>query len=92
MMDDTTIRISCAQNGYVVEVTDPDIKKDNQSANLEKGGKTVPWRNPNVKFTFKTSKEVAKFISDNIEKLFPDEDEQAYSKAFDLAANEKDDK
>ena len=33
-MDDTTIRISCAQNGYIVEVTDPDITEDNQNADL----------------------------------------------------------
>lgn len=92
MMDDTTIRISCAQNGYVVEVTDPDIKKENRKSSLSKGGSEVTWRDPNVKFTFKTPKEVAKFITDNIDKMFPDADEQAYSKAFDLAAKEKDDK
>lgn len=86
-MDDTTIRISCAQNGYIVEVTDPDIKKQNrEGSTLEKGGKYVPWKDPNVKFTFKTPAEVAKFITDNIGKMFPDGDETSYSKSFDLAA------
>lgn len=89
-MDDTVIRISCAQNGYIVEITDPDIKSDNASANLMKGGKTVPWRDPNVKFTFETPPEVAKFITTNIGKMFPDSNQTAYSKAFDLAAKPKD--
>lgn len=88
-MDDTTIRISCAQNGYIVEVTDPDIKKDNEGAELEKGGKSVPWRDPNVKFTFATPVEAAKFITDNIEKLFPDKDSTSFSSSFDMAAKEK---
>lgn len=88
-MDDTTIRISCAQNGYIVEVTDPDIKKDNRGADLVKGGKTVPWRDPNVKFTFKTPKEVADFITTNIDKMFPDEDASAYASSFKMAAEDK---
>lgn len=86
-MDDTTIRISVAQNGYIVEVTDPDIKQDNRNASLSKGGKVVPWRDPNVKFTFTTPDEVAKFITDNIDKMFPDAGDSAYSKAFDVAAS-----
>lgn len=87
-MDDTTIRISCAQNGYIVEVTDPDIKKDNQGGTLSKGGKEVPWRDPNVKFTFKTAKEVAAFITTNIDKMFPDGEETSYASSFDMAAKE----
>lgn len=88
-MDDTTIRISCAQNGYIVEVTDPDITKDNRGADLMKGGKTVPWRDPNVKFTFKTPKEVAAFITTNIDKMFPDAEETSYASSFKMAAEEK---
>jgi hypothetical protein len=88
-MDDTRIRISKAQNGYIVEVTDPDIQKDNREADLVKGGKTVPWRDPDVKFTFATAKEVAEFITTNIDKMFPDNDSAAYSKAFEVASNEK---
>ena len=84
-MDDTTIRISCAQNGYTVEVTDPDIKKENDKRYLTKGGMDVPWKDPHVKFVFKTPAEVAKFITGNIDKLFPDDDE--YSSAFDLAVS-----
>lgn len=85
-MDDTTIRISCAQNGYIVEVTDPDIKKQNrEGSTLEKGGKYIPWKDPNVKFTFKTPEEVAQFITTNIGKMFPDSGETSYSKSFDVA-------
>jgi hypothetical protein len=84
VMDDTTIRISCAQNGYIIEVTDPDIKKQNQKRDmsLSKNGADVPWRDPHVKFTFKSPAEVAKFITTNIDRMFPDSDE--YSTAFDL--------
>jgi hypothetical protein len=89
MMDDTTIRISCAQNGYIVEVTDPDIKKDNMGADLVKGGKSVPWRDPNVKFTFATPQEAGKFITDNITKMFPDKDATSFASSFDMAAKEK---
>lgn len=85
-MDDTSIRISKAQNGYAVDVTDPDIRKDNRNADLVKGGKHIPWRDPNVKFVFKTPAEVAKFITDNIDKMFPDGDE--YSTSFSLAAKD----
>lgn len=88
-MDDTRIRISKAQNGYIVEVTDPDIKKKNRESDLTKGGKVVPWRDPDVKFTFKTAKEVATFITTNIDKMFPDDADTAYSKAFDVASEEK---
>jgi hypothetical protein len=92
MMDDTTIRISCAQNGYIVEVTDPDIKKQNREGEmtLTKNGKVTPWRDPHVKFTFKTPKEVADFITTNIDKMFPDDDDTAYSTAFDVASKTKD--
>lgn len=90
MMDDTTIRISCAQNGYIVELTDPDIKKDNMAGtSLSKGGKNVPWRDPHVKFTFKTTDEVKQFLDDNLDKMFPDSDESSYSSSFDLAAKDK---
>lgn len=88
-MDDTTIRISKAQNGYVVEVTDPDIKKQNRESDLMKGGKSVPWRDPNVKFTFATPKEVSDFITTNIDKMFPDDSATAFSSAFDVASKEK---
>ena len=88
-MDDTTIRITCAQNGYIVEVTDPDIKNDNMGATLSKGGKDVEWRDPNVKFTFKTAKEVAEFITTNIDKMFPDEDASSYASSFKMAAEDK---
>jgi len=88
MMDDTTIRISSAANGYIVEVDDPDIKKDNAGATLKKGGVDVAWRDPSVKFTFKTAKDAASFITDNIDKMFPDEKETSFSTSFDMAAKE----
>lgn len=88
-MDDTTIRISCAANGYIVEVQDPDIKKDNQGADLMKGGKSVPWKDPNVKFTFATPQDAADFIKANIEKLFPDDEQSSFSKTFDMASKDK---
>lgn len=89
-MDDTSIRIGCAKNGYTVEVTDPDIRKQNRSSDLRKDGKIVPWRDPNVKFVFKTPAEVAKFITDNIDKMFPDSDDDSYGTSFAIAAKEKD--
>ena len=88
-MDDTTIRISCAQNGYIVEVDDPDIKADNKGASLKKGGDMVEWKDPSVKFTFATAKEASEFIAENIDKMFPDEKETAFSTAFDMATKDK---
>lgn len=89
-MDDTRIRISRAQNGFIVEVTDPNIKKQNRNADLSKGGKIVPWRDPDVKFTFTTASEVSDFIKTNIGKMFPDDDDAAYSTAFKVASEAKD--
>lgn len=86
-MDDTTIRISRAQNGFIVQVDDPDIKEDNMG-DLTKGGKSVPWKDPTVKFTFTTAKDAAEFITTNISKMFPNEDASAFSKSFDMAAKD----
>lgn len=81
-MSTCTIRIERLANGYEVEITDPAIAKANSSA------KVGAWRDPNIGYAFKTSKEVMAFLSKNLEKALPQDD---YTTSFDKAASEGDD-
>lgn len=77
------IKIERAQNGFEVELEDPEIVK----ANDESEGR---YRDPYVCYVFKTKQEVFDFLDKVIDKLDADEenDESEYTSAFDEAAGE----
>lgn len=82
-MSDFSIRIERLQNGFEVTMRDPDIVKANNAASNKSG--PCPYKDPNLEYAFTTSKEVLDFVKANIDKALPDD---AYSDAFDLAAEE----
>lgn len=76
-----TIRIERIQNGFVLEITDPEIVKENKDK--ESFGKG--WRDPDVKYNFDTSEDLMEFLSENIDKALPMDE---YSASFDAAVKE----
>lgn len=88
----TIIRISRLQNGFSVSLNDPEIvKKNRERDNSSKGAVCVPYRDPEVTYAFNNPNAdaaVAKFISENISKVLPEDE---YSSTFDKAAKEAQD-
>lgn len=82
-MSHNVCKIERLANGYEVELTDPQIVKENQSAKLGK-----PWKDPKVCYAFKSAKEVVKFLSKHLETALPLDE---YSTSFDKATEEEDD-
>lgn len=81
MRNMTTIRIERVQNGYVMEITDPEIVK----ANKDKESYGKGWRDPDVKYSFDESSELLEFLSKNIDKALPMDE---FSASFDAAVKE----
>lgn len=81
MRNTCTIRIERVQNGYVMEITDPDIVK----ANKDKESYGKGWRDPDVKYTFEDSGELLGFLKKNIDKALPMGE---YEASFDAAVKE----
>lgn len=79
-----TIRIERVQNGYVMEITDPEIVKQNRDK--ESYGKG--WRDPDVKYTFDEASELLEFLTKNIDKALPMDE---YDASFDAAVKEASD-
>lgn len=79
-MGDCVARIEKLQNGYEVEMKDPEIVKANMKPS--KGG-VGTYRDPNVAYVFKTVEEVLAFLKTNLEKAIPADD---YESSFDEAA------
>jgi hypothetical protein len=80
-MTHTLAKIERAKNGFEVEMCDPKIKQ----ANMGDG----PYKDPYVKYVFKTSAEVLAFMKENLDKAVPMEDE--YESSFNEAMMEEDD-
>lgn len=57
-------RIERAENGYEVEVTDPEIVKQNNE-------KDSSYKNPNVSYVFEDIDGVLKFLKANLDKTLP---------------------
>lgn len=86
-MGEYVVKIERLKNGWEVEMTDPEIIKQNQKSS--KGNAPSPWKDPNVGYAFKTAAEVCKFLEKNLEKAVPmDEYESSVDEA---AATEKED-
>lgn len=77
-MSDCICKIERAENGYEVEVYDSKTAARNGKMN-------TPWEEPYKSYLFNSSKEVAKFISDNLENFGT---ENEYDVAFKKASKE----
>lgn len=81
MSNDCTIRINRLANGYTVQMTDPKIVAENNKRDSKTG--YTPYRNPDVSFAFDDTKQVVKFISENLDKALPmDEYDTSFKKAL----------
>lgn len=81
-MSEYVVKIEKLTNGYEVEYRDPDIVKANR-APTPKGGMSKPWRDPSRAMAFTTAKEVADFLSKNLDKMVADADyETSFSNAL----------
>lgn len=80
-MGECVIKIERLNNGWEVEMTDPEIVKQNQKPS--KGNSYTPYKDPKVAYAFKKKEEVVKFISANLEKAMPMDE---YESSFDEAA------
>jgi hypothetical protein len=74
------IRIERAQNGFVVSMDDPEIMAKNRKTD-------GPYRDPEVQFVFDDEAEVIAFLTKNLNKIIPPEDDE-YSSSFDAAVGE----
>ena len=75
-----SIRIERAQNGFVVCMDDPAIAKQNRESD-------GPWKDPMQQFVFDDKDGVLKFLTKNLDKIVPD-DEDDYDSSFDAAVKE----
>ena len=80
-MSEYVCRIERLQNGFEVEINDPEIAKQNKSS---KGS----WRGPMVGYVFKDVKEVLAFLEKNLDKAMPGDESES---SFDKAVGEEDD-
>lgn len=76
------IEIEKAENGYIVEVHDPKIVRENQKSG-------AGWRDPDRYFLFNTWEKVVEFLRKSGDKLFAEGDYDAAFKA--MVAEAKDD-
>jgi len=83
-MSDTLLKIEKMENGYEVEICDPDIMEQN-----EKNSKNAQWRDPWKSYAFGTVEEVAKFVSIHLGKLKPPPGaDEEYAAAFKSATKD----
>lgn len=61
-MSEEVLRIEKLENGYEVEVCDPDIKKANAKPKTE-------WKSPWKAYAFSTDKEVIAFVTKHLASL-----------------------
>jgi len=86
-MDRYVCRIERLNNGYEVELTDPQIVAANNKRD-NSGTRVGQWRDPKVGYVFKTVKEVTDFLSKNLDKAMPLDE---YGSSFDSAVAEASD-
>ncbi len=79
-MRDQTVRITRAENGYQVEVKDPEILKKNEADDK--------YRDANVSYVFADMSGLTKFLDENLDKVLAPLDEE-YTSGFKLALKEK---
>jgi len=80
-MDEGSVRIKRAENGFEVCMIDPEVRKKN----MESDGR---YEDPEKRYVFKTRDEVMEFLQENMDKLMPDMDD-GMGKEFDKLTNVK---
>lgn len=85
-MSDYVVKIERLANGYEVEMSDPEIIKNNQKPT--KSGSMGAWKDPKVSYAFKSVDEVIKFLKTNLDKAMPMDE---YGSSFEAAAAEEED-
>lgn len=83
-MSDTLLKIEKMENGFEVEICDPDIMEQN-----EKNSKNAQWKDPWKSYAFGTVEEVTAFVQKHLGKLKPPPSADAeYASAFKSATKE----
>ena len=86
-MDNCILKIEKLENGYEVEIVDPDIREANSKPS--KSGKYVPYEDPWKGFAFTDVDSMLKFIKEKIPALHPLDEDEEYSEAFATSVKEK---
>lgn len=81
-MDGYVAKIEKLENGYEVEVCDPEQQKNNQKPSSK-------WKDPWKGYAFSTKEEVVKFLEKVLDKLEPED--EGYETSFSKAIAEDDD-
>ncbi len=85
MSEGTVLRVEKLENGYEVEVCDPDLMAANEKP---KAAYKDPWK----AYAFTTAEEVKNFIGEHLDSLKPPPDADAeYGSAFKEATSEDED-
>lgn len=85
-MSDCLLKVEKLENGYEVEIRDPEIDK----ANRDPKSKT-PWQEPWKCYAFATPADVAAFVTAHLDKLKPPPSADVeFAGAFAKAASSKD--
>jgi hypothetical protein len=87
-MGDCVVRIEKLENGFEVEICDPEVQAANKAPS--KLGKPVPWKDPWKDYAFATSKEVIAFLTNHLDKLQPEDEAVTFAGSFAEAAKEDD--
>jgi hypothetical protein len=84
MGGDCIVRIEKLENGYEVEICDPDIQESNAKPKST-------WEDPWKGYAFTTADEVKTFIGVHLDQLKPPPGpDEEYAKAFESATSDKD--
>lgn len=82
-MSDQVLRIEKLENGYEVEVCDPDAMAANAKPKSQ-------WKDPWKSYAFTTAEEVKNFIGEHLDSLKPPPEADAeYSNAFAEASKDE---
>ena len=82
-MSDCVLKVEKLENGYEVEICDPEI----QAANSKRKSS---WKDPWKSYAFGTAAAAAEFITKKLETLTPISDDEEYAGAFAEAVAEDD--
>lgn len=82
MMDGEIVRIERAQNGFQVEMRDPEIDRKNREREDGDGREVDGYRSPFVSYVFEDIEAVLAFLGENLDKAMPlDEFETSFNEA-----------
>ena len=74
-MSDCVLKVEKLENGYTVEIIDPEIQKANDDP------KSKQWKDPWKEYAFTTAEEVKNFVGEQLDSLKPPPDADMEMKA-----------